>query len=53
MASLKKPKFDCYTGEFIREVHTPRDRYIACVSFNFGDCSIFEPKQEGSERPPN
>ena len=46
-ASPIEPAFDCYTGEFQHGADArPEDRYQACIMVNFGDCRLFEPKQE-------
>jgi hypothetical protein len=53
-ASPIKPEFDCYTGEF-RHVgtHRPSDQYRPCIMVNFGECGLFEPKQESPEPTPS
>jgi ATP-dependent Clp protease ATP-binding subunit ClpC len=46
-ASPIEPRFDCYSGEFKRgATDRPEDQYQACTLVNFGDCNLFEPKQE-------
>jgi len=52
VASPKEPEFDCYTGEFTGEASGPDERYEACVRVNFGNCRLFEPKQEGPQLTP-
>jgi hypothetical protein len=52
-ASPIKPTFDCYTGEFLHGPgDRPSDRYKPCMLVNFGECRLFEPKQESVEQLP-
>jgi ClpA/ClpB-like protein len=50
-ASSIEPAFDCFTGEFQqRAADRPGDRYQTCITVNFGECSLFEPKESPEQR---
>jgi hypothetical protein len=49
-ASPKQPEFDFYTGE-LKEIDpetSPSKRLQPCAMINFGECRLFDPKDEGS-----
>ncbi len=47
-ASPLEPVFNCYTGEFKSEPEggDPAKRFQFCKMINFGECRLFEPKEE-------
>jgi ATP-dependent Clp protease ATP-binding subunit ClpC len=46
-ASPRQPGFDCYTGEFkINPSARPSQRFQSCDMINFGECQLFEPKEQ-------
>lgn len=52
-ASPTKPIFDCYTGEPVElKPDSPlAERFGLCRSINFGECTLFEPKEGQSHGP--
>jgi hypothetical protein len=50
-ASPKEPVFDCYTGEFKSEPEHGdlAKRFQLCEMINFGECRLFEPKEERNQ----
>jgi hypothetical protein len=50
-ASPQEPVFDCYTGEFKSEPEggDPAKRFQFCKMINFGECKLFEPKEEQNQ----
>jgi hypothetical protein len=52
-ASPIRPEFDCYTGEFKNPAADRRgDPYQHRIHVNFGECRLFEPKQQDREQSP-
>jgi hypothetical protein len=50
-ASPTEPEFDCYTGEFKSEPEGGNlaNRFQLCELINFGECRLFEPKEEQNQ----